>query len=113
MADEHPILARLREVGFKAANDEASARRAMADDVGLHESGPYVVDGVLRKGAGDTAVTVTVEQNTSDEDLAGGMTAKVTYPPVAIIEGPQPGQRLAASPDDWDAVQAAIRGFGG
>lgn len=109
MADEPEILGRLRQAGFKAASDEVNARRAMADDLDMHAKGPYVVHGVLRKGK----VTVTVEQNTSDEDLAGGMVAKMTYPPVVIIEGAEPGQRLAASPDDWEAVQSAIKGFGG
>lgn len=86
--------AALEAVGFAPHEDAAEYFRAISHELGMQDNGPYEVLACWTRGQ----TVVLVEQNTAPDDLGGGMTAVITHPPVAVIEGPR--GRVAASPLD-------------
>lgn len=89
----------LTAAGFTHDDELKDAHVTRADENGMHDSGPYVVHGVWKRGE----VTVLVEQNTAKEDI-GGMRAAVDHPAVCLITGPK--GRIAANPEDVELVLA-------
>lgn len=91
----------LTKLGFKA---DSKAKQVAVDNAEAQElsaNGDYVVHDVFTKGD----VVVTVEQNSSPEDL-GGLTAQITHPPVAIAVSPK--GRVAFNPEDLELAAAIV-----
>lgn len=87
------LAEKMMDAGFtrnEKAKKDLAAKNAKA---GSDKGGPHTVQEVLTKGD----VTIVVEQNVGSDDL-GGLPATVTYPAVAIIEGPK--GRVAFNPND-------------
>jgi hypothetical protein len=91
------LVGALHELGFKKSSRDVAVYERLAQASGMNDSGPYRVSDCFVKG--DTVVLL--EENVSTED-ANGLRAVVTYPAVAVIEGP--GGRVAVNPDDVDSV---------
>lgn len=92
----------LVEAGFRKRFTDAqwkSQNERLADSE-MATGGPYVIEYALEN---DYGVVVTVEQNTATQDF-GEITAQVTYPPVAIVEGPR--GRVAVDSSDTDLILA-------
>lgn len=70
----------LIDAGFTHDEDMRASLETSAERQGMHNNGPYVVHGVLRRDA----VVLKVEQNTATE---GNLT--ITYPPVCVVSGPR------------------------
>lgn len=86
------VVTALMDRGF-VRNEELRTRlEADANAAGAGNGGKYTV--LEAASLGDT-VTLYVEQNIGSDDF-GGLAAQVTYPAVAIIEGP--GGRVAFDP---------------
>lgn len=92
----------LVDLGFSPDEATKSYLEQVAVDKDLSSKGPYVVQSVFSRNG----VTVTIEQNTSPEDLGGGMSAVVTHPPCAIIDSPK--GRVAFNPTDVDLAVALL-----
>jgi hypothetical protein len=92
-------IAVLEKAGFKHDDELKSGHEEQAEKNDMHQSGPYVVHGVWKKGL----VTVLLEQNTAAEPMGGGMSAIIQHPPVAVISGPQ--GRGSCNPDDVEALR--------
>lgn len=88
------VIKSLEDAGFKHDDESKDAHVELADRVNMHESGPYVVHGVWKKGL----VTVKIEQNTAAEPMGGGLSAVIQHPPVALVSGPN--GTVACNPDD-------------
>lgn len=94
-------------LGYAGFTQDDGLKQQLQDaaDAQMHESGPYKVLEAWRQGV----IQIVVEQNTAAEDLGGGTTAVVTYPPVAVIEGP--GGRVCCNPNDTDLVVSVASGM--
>jgi hypothetical protein len=88
----------LEKAGFKHDDELKSAHEEQADKNSMHETGPYVVHGVWRKGL----VSVLFEQNTAAEEMGGGMKAVIQHPAVCVVSGPK--GRAACNPDDTELL---------
>lgn len=95
--------AALELAGFTQDDDLKTAHEEQADKNGMHEAGPYVVHGVWKKGL----VTLVFEQNTSAEDLGGGMNAVIQHPVVCVVSGPN--GKAACNPDDTELILALVK----
>jgi hypothetical protein len=73
----------LEKAGFKHDDELKSAHEEQADKNSMHETGPYVVHGVWRKGL----VSVLFEQNNAA---------------VCVVSGPK--GRAACNPDDTELL---------
>lgn len=80
--------------GFTHDDELKSAHEAQANKHKMHDSGPYVVHGVWRRGL----VNLIVEQNTAVEEISGGLTAAIQHPTVCVVVGP--GGRAACNVAD-------------
>lgn len=92
--------------GFKHDDEMKSAHVANAEKNKMSDSGPYVVDGVWRKGI----VTLLFEQNTCPEHMGGGMSAIISHPAVCVVSGPN--GKAACSADDTDLILSLANEFG-
>lgn len=80
--------------------DDAAKAAIEAATAHMHQTGPYVVLGVYRKGA----VTLQFEQNTAAETLGGGLIATITHPAVCVLSGPN--GRVACDAADTELILA-------
>lgn len=90
----------VESAGFTHSDDLKAAHVEQADKNGMHETGPYVVQGVWQKGL----VSILVEQNTAAEPMGGGMNAIIQHPAVAIVSGPK--GKAACNPEDTELLLA-------
>lgn len=86
--------------GFVEDDTLASARAEKASQDNMHQTGPYVIHGVWRKGA----VTLVFEQNTAAEEMGGGMSAVIQHPAVCVVSGPKGS--AACNPADVKLILA-------
>lgn len=88
----------LKAAGFKDDAKLHAAHEEQATENKMHDGGPYVVHGVMKKGS----VTVLFEQNTAPEEIGGGMKAVISHPAVCVVSGPN--GRAACNPDDTELI---------
>ena len=89
----------LIQAGFKKTltNKQWSTKMSQLQQSEISRTGPYRLEYILQRGE----VTVTIEQNTSKQ-LHGGLEATVTYPSVAVVEGPK--GRVACDPENTELI---------
>lgn len=91
----------LRKHGFRDDTAMRDGLTQFATDLDLSGSGPYRQNLVMTRGA----YTVVVEQNVARERL-GDLDAQVTYPEVAILDGPT--GRVAFNPNDLELARQLL-----
>jgi len=101
------LATKLQALGFAPDSATKAYLAEVSHALDLSHNGPHVVQEVFTKSVSSGTITVTIEQNTSPDDLGGGMTAVVTHPPVAIIDGPK-GYRVAFNPVDVDLAEHLV-----
>lgn len=89
----YAVTDRLMDLGFIRSEQRQTEIEAANEAAGANSGGPLTVIDVLVQHN----TVLVIEQNVGTDDFAG-LSAQITYPAVAIIEGPK--GRVAFNPSD-------------